>query len=88
MHASERSDDMYTSIDLVAHKLAHCMRKHHEKLVDNSQKAPAREQVEVDQAEVDASADADEEAFMMSLDKKYENVKVRNTQAHPHIWKS
>ena len=32
LHASERTDDLYASIDIVAHKLANSLKKHNEKL--------------------------------------------------------
>jgi ribosomal subunit interface protein len=39
VHAAEKSDDMYGSIDSVAHKLGHLLQKHHSKVVDKSHKA-------------------------------------------------
>lgn len=31
LHASERTEDMYASIDLISHKIAKALRKHHER---------------------------------------------------------
>lgn len=45
IHASESSDDMYASIDLVSHKLAKKMKKHNEKVKDHQNLANSHEQV-------------------------------------------
>lgn len=38
VHACEKSDHIFSSIDLVSHRLAHLLRKYHELRVDRSHK--------------------------------------------------
>ena len=77
LHASERSDDMYTSIDLVAHKVAKALRKHHEKVVGKVKK-PFRGVGESEKEQLSSelefeleSPDFDEEELLVDLDEKY-----------------
>eukprot|EP01039_Chlorochromonas_danica_P001535 gene1535-1673_t len=69
--ASERTDDMYASIDLVSHKLARSIKKHNEKINDKHKKERAAFKSTVDE---EIAADFDEEELLKELDSKYRSV--------------
>jgi len=67
VHVSEGTDDMYSSIDMVAHKLARTVKKHNEKLRDKRRRAQRAD--EVDDAAAENDFDIDE--LVQDLDPKY-----------------
>ena len=69
LRASERTDDMYASIDLMAHRLAQKLKKHNEKAADF--KIPAS--VVEEYKEPAVKEVFDEESLLLELDKKYKD---------------
>jgi ribosomal subunit interface protein len=86
VHATEKSDDMYGSIDLVAHKLGHLLQKHHDKVVDKSHKTRVSLAKSLgtagleDKEEDSEDRGPSEEDVLLELDKEY-----RNTEKVPSI---
>jgi len=71
IRATERTDDMYASIDLMSHRLAQKLKKHNEK---SHMKPVSGLKGEIDIAAVVESSNAslfDEESLLLELDKKY-----------------
>lgn len=75
IHASERSESMHASIDILSHKLAKALRRHHEKVLDKRRKdtkekgatagkavAAAKEEME-ELMQFSASVSGDEDRF-------------------------
>jgi ribosome-associated translation inhibitor RaiA len=82
VHASEHSDNMLTSIDLVAHKLAHLLQKHHGKVTKKSHKAlkSLARTISTDKEDLAAESDMEEtgatsEQELIQLNDEYKNVK-------------
>jgi putative sigma-54 modulation protein len=70
--ASERTDDMYASIDLLSHKLAQSMKKHNEKVHDNTRNRKERAAYKTaDLDDIGDTVEFDEEELLVELDKKY-----------------
>lgn len=76
VHVSERSNDMYSSIDLVSHKLTQSMRKHHDKLIEKSRKTPSNPLITDMDTYVVSTSDFDDEESLVGMDKAYESVTV------------
>jgi len=75
INASERTEDLYASIDLVSHKLAQALKKHNEKIYEK--KTIDKESLFYDESsEVVTGNDEtfDEEELLLDLDNKYKNV--------------
>jgi len=73
VHASQKTDDMYSSIDLLSHKLAKALRRHHDKLVSAKRKG---ETPAVDADEVNDLLPLDDEELLVDLDEKYRGMAV------------
>lgn len=85
IHASERSEDMYATVDLLSHKLAKSLRRHHNKVVDKRRRdkggaastAAAAAAVELEEMRA-ALADFDDDTLLQDLAPKFrDNIKVR-----------
>lgn len=78
VHATEGTDSMYASIDLVAHKLARAIKKHNEKTKDKHK----RERAEAKGTPYPEEMTSTDEEFNIDdlindLDERYkENIKV------------
>eukprot|EP01038_Epipyxis_sp_PR26KG_P010021 gene10021-13477_t len=72
IHASERTDDMYSSIDLVSHKIAKLLKKHNQKVNDKnkSERADLKQTI----FESDSNVDFNEEDLLLELDSKYKDL--------------
>lgn len=85
IHASERSEDMYATVDLLSHKLAKSLRRHHNKVVDKRRDrnaaaagkggAAAAAAVELEEMRA-ALADFDDDTLLQDLAPKFrDNIK-------------
>lgn len=64
LHASERTDDMYASIDLASHKIAKKLKTYKEKVKEKHAK----------DVEKDTNAFFDESELIVTLDEKYKDL--------------
>lgn len=71
LHASESTDDLYASIDLISHKLARSMKKHNSKIKDNQRKSGSISSSEAELADSTVADTFDEEELLVDLDIKY-----------------
>jgi ribosomal subunit interface protein len=72
IHTSEGTDDMYASIDLLSHKLAKSLRRHHDKRVDQqNDKKRSKEEPVMDAEEINDLLPLDDEELLVDLDEKY-----------------
>ena len=71
IHASERTDSMHASIDLLTHKLAKALRRHHEREIDKKRRA--HRLILDDSIDEQALSETgfDEEELLSELDQKY-----------------
>jgi hypothetical protein len=67
VHASERTDDLYASIDLLSHKLAQSFKKHNEKLRTSRQSSASPPDADT----LFTANLFDEEELLQGLDQKY-----------------
>mmetsp|Transcript_8780 Transcript_8780/g.14601 ORF Transcript_8780/g.14601 Transcript_8780/m.14601 type:complete len:194 (+) Transcript_8780:98-679(+) len=75
VHTSEGTDDMYASIDLLSHKLAKSLRRHHEKRVDSYKKKKGAAVMQQDEEEEIAMLlPLDDEQLLEDLDEKYRDM--------------
>jgi ribosome-associated translation inhibitor RaiA/ubiquitin len=70
VHASEHSDNMLTSIDQVAHKLAHLLQKHHGKVTKKSHKSRKSLARTISADEEDVAADPDVEEMAATVEQE------------------
>lgn len=69
--ATERTEDMYSSIDLMAHRLSQKLNKHNQKILDKVKVVPSGGQALVDYTESNSPSIFDEEELLLQLDEKY-----------------
>lgn len=71
LHASEQTEDLYTSIDLVSHKMAKLLRKQHSKQIDKNQnQEEKRSNKDLPLSDMMETPMTDED-FFVGLDEKY-----------------
>lgn len=76
IHASQGTEDMYASIDLVAHKLGRALKKHNDKLKDKHRKE--RSLMKETFLEKEMSDDTfNIEDLLSDLDQKYKATAVK-----------
>ncbi len=83
VHVSESTEDMYSSIDIVAHKLARSLKKRNEKMRDKRrhQKVPDEEQIEWLNDVVEADFEVD--GLIEGLDPKYRGKLINDVSSAP-----
>jgi ribosome-associated translation inhibitor RaiA len=85
VHASEHSDNMLTSIDQVAHKLAHLLQKHHGKVTKKSHKArkSLARTISTDEEDVAADPNVEETAATVEQELIHLNDEYRDAKQVP-----
>jgi putative sigma-54 modulation protein len=83
VHVSEGTDDMYSSIDIVSHKLARSIKKHNEKLREKRRRAQkSNEEDEFGNSVMENDFEIDD--LVQDLDPKYRNrIGGQSSQAMP-----
>jgi hypothetical protein len=77
LHASEHSENMYSSIDIISHRVSRLLKKYHERIINKNQNAKFEQKLHAGFEEIE------EIDPLVELDEKYsESAEVQFYQIY------
>jgi putative sigma-54 modulation protein len=85
IHATEKSEDMYASIDLASHKIAQSLKRHNDKLSGKKNLSIGKLILEADEELEVALADASDAAVAASIDSDESDLDIAAAPSPPQL---